>query len=548
MGSSSRQRPTSDIGVVAALLVFAIAAKTANAVDVKYIVTIGGVVSSATDARLNEVLNLPESRVSTKAPPPAPPSPPPVPNSPPAGSYEIEVSVGDEGGGSSARRLLQLGRDLLQSTDPVAIERLIVYDASDNVISMSQVSLVFEDDIVDGSDTYEQKTQKLKALANAGQPAVTFNVPAGETPLFTIVAQTEIGSIDLDIDDAASAKLVSFKKKKWSGAAQVGDAKAVVMRAHSLAQNGRYKRRFFDFRTDSLSNSLTLSKLITVPWNDQKRFDALVNTDVAYVQKIIFNYKPGAHDVMLMASQTAYDSCDFAGATAVSASGININAGGTYHFASSKPGDCSAGLKQTYSITPLPSPPPPPSPSPPPPPSPSPPPSTPTCYLCGPRNTFSYFWNEPVYFTSTAQNFPAKCADAQGTDRDLNGFYLTATSAFECHGSGQTTCLCPAPVKLPSGNVDCGSLKSGCYLEDASTGGGQYFVKQPGGFNQPEEWCWSDNNSGRYTSLSGAVCKGGGDKVFCECSGGKRRSLLADEKSSLPALPGLDDRGRGFQN
>lgn len=195
--------------------------------------------------------------------PPPPPLPPNSPPTPPAGDFEMEVSVGDEGGGSSARRLLQLGRDLLQSTDPVAIERLIVYDASDNVILMSQVSLVFEDDIVDGSDTYEQKTQKLKDLATAGSPVVTFNVPAGETALFTIVVQTEIGSIDLDIDDADSAKEVSFKKKKWSGVAQVGDARAVVMRAHSLVQgNGRYKRRFFDFRTGSLPNTLTLSKII----------------------------------------------------------------------------------------------------------------------------------------------------------------------------------------------------------------------------------------------------------------------------------------------
>ena len=313
--------------------------------------------------------------------PPPPPLPPNSPPTPPAGDFEMEVSVGDEGGGSSARRLLQLTRDLLQSTDRVAIERLIVYDASDNVIPMSQVSLVFENDIVDGSDTYEQKTQKLKALANANSPAVTFNVPAGETALFTIVAQTEIGSIDLDIDDADSAKEVSFKKKKWSGVAQVGDARASVMRAHSLEQsNGRYKRRFFDFRTGSLPNILNLNKIITVPWNSQKRFDALVNTDVAYVQKIMFRFKPGAHDVMLMASQSAYDSCDFAGATAVSASGIDINAGGTYYFASSKNSDCASGLKQTYMITPLespppPNPPPPPSPNPPPPPSPLPPPS-----------------------------------------------------------------------------------------------------------------------------------------------------------------------------
>ena len=467
--------------------------------------------------------------------PPPPPLPPNSPPTPPAGDFEMEVSVGDEGGGSSARRLLQLGRDLLQSTNPVAIERLIVYDSSDNVIPMSQVSLVFEDDIVDGLDTYEQKTQKLKALANAGQPAVTFNVPAGETALFTIVAQTEIGSIDLDIDDAASAKQVSFKKKKWSGVAQVGDAKAVVMRAHSLAQgNGRYKRRFFDFRTGSLPNILNLNKVITVAWNNEKRFDALVSTDVAYVQKIMFRFKSGAHDVMLMASQSAYDSCNFAGATAVSASGITINAGGPYYFASSKGTDCASGLKQTYSITPLPSPPPPPNPSPPPPPSPSPPPSTPTCYGCGPRYLGSYAWNEPVYFRSTVQNFQAKCADAQGTERDLNNFYLTATSAFECHAAGQTTCLCPAPVKLPSGNIACNN----CYMD-----GG--FVKHSGGFDEPDKWCWADANSGRHTSISGAVCLGNG-QTFCECSGGKRRSLLADEKSSLPALPGLDDHGRGF--
>ena len=121
---------------------------------------------------------------------------------------------------------------------------------------------------------------------------MTFNVNAGETPLFTIVAQTEIGSIDLDIDDAVSAKEVSFKKKKWSGVAQVGDARASVMLAHSLEQvNGRYKRRFFDFRTGSLPNILNLNKIITVAWNLETRFDALVNTDVAYVQKIMFRFK-----------------------------------------------------------------------------------------------------------------------------------------------------------------------------------------------------------------------------------------------------------------
>ena len=285
---------------------------------------------------------------------------------------------------------------------------------------------------------------------------------------------------------------------------------------------------------EHISNILNLNKIITVAWNDQKRFDALVNTDVAYVQKIMFRFKPGAHDVMLMASQSAYDSCNFAGATAVSASGITINAGGTYYFASSKGTDCASGLKQTYSITPLPSPPPPPNPSPPPPPSPSPPPSTPTCYGCGPRYLGSYAWNEPVYFRSTVQNFQAKCADAQGTERDLNNFYLTATSAFECHAAGQTTCLCPAPVKLPSGNIACNN----CYMD-----GG--FVKHSGGFDEPDKWCWADANSGRHTSISGAVCLGNG-QTFCECSGGKRRSLLADEKSSLPALPGLDDHGRGF--
>lgn len=369
--------------------------------------------------------------------PPPPPLPPNSPPTPPAGDFEMEVSVGDEGGGSSARRLLQLTRDLLQSTDPVAIERLIVYDASDNVIPMSDLSLVFEDDIVDGSDTYEEKTQKLKALANANSPAVTFNVPAGETALFTIVAQTEIGSIDFDINDAASAKEVSFKKKKWSGEAQVGDARAVVMRAHSLAQgNGRYKRRFFDFRTGSLSNILNLNKVITVAWNNQKRFDALVNTDVAYVQKIMFRFKPGVHDVMLMASQSAYDSCNFAGATAVSASGIDINTGGPYYFASSQNSDCLSGLKQTYMITPLESPPPP-SPHPPPP---SPPTPLSTCYICSYRE---FNGRRTVSFSASDTTITFyECNDASGAHRTTSQYnHASDIPNSICYANG-ISCQC----------------------------------------------------------------------------------------------------------
>ena len=105
--------------------------------------------------------------------------------------------------------------------------------------------------------------------------------------------------------------------------------------------------------TSTIPESLNLTKVRTVSWNLQKRFDAYVNTDVAQTRKIVFKYEAGVHDVMLMASQVTFDTCDFAGATQVDANGIDIEKGGFYFFASSKAKDCATGLKQAYKIYPL---------------------------------------------------------------------------------------------------------------------------------------------------------------------------------------------------
>lgn len=311
--------------------------------------------------------------------PPAPPFPPPVPNSPPVGSYEMDVGVSDpEGeGGSSLRKLL--------TAKSVTLERLIVYDLTNTVIPTSDLSFVFEASDVAGSETYQQKTQKMKDLSNADAQAVTFDVPVGgESVLFTIVAQVEIGAIDIDIDDSNtdSGKQVHFVKTKWDGVAQSGTDKAQLMQTRSAVRaNGSYKSRYFDFRTSNLPNTYSLSRVTTVPWGLPARFDSTVYTHVDDVQNIMFRFKSGQHDVMRMASQAAFVACDFAGATPVSAGGLNVNTGGPYYFASSISDDCNSGLKQTFMISPLESPPPPnPPPNPPPPPpnpnppSPNPPP------------------------------------------------------------------------------------------------------------------------------------------------------------------------------
>ncbi len=238
-------------------------------------------------------------------------------------------------------------------------------------IPTGDLSFVFRPEDVDDALTYAGRVAKFRSLSGGGDK-ITFNVDGSldSFRLFTVVAETEIGAIDMDVDDSASSKTVEFAKRRWGGTTSLapGYAKKTKNLAAKRA-NGRYKSRYFDLRVDAGATTNALATTMAVPWFLPARFDAQVTAHVDDLTKIAFKFVAGLHDVYLMANEAAYAACDFTGAAEVTTGEFLVSAGGVYRFASSVGTQCASGLKQEYVVEPLPSPPPPS----PPPPNPAPP-------------------------------------------------------------------------------------------------------------------------------------------------------------------------------